>query len=345
MSKRAWPLILVSLLGYGCDNGPSGKPFHYPLDTTLHFDDVQLKATHNSYHIETSDLPEWQYTMKPLDEQLDRQGVRSVELDLNYLLDDDNKGGYHFEVYHVVLADQGTTCLLFVDCLRAIAEWSHRYPGHLPIYIQMEPKSGFDKATPEQVFGDLEAAILRVFPRRRIVTPDEIRGDAPSLGAALAANRWPTLDRLRGRVMFGFDNHTDVRRDYTHGLQNLDGRLAFVDSDPGDPFAALAIRNDPVQDAAGIEAALAAHLLVRTRSDSDANQARANDPTLLVAALASGAHFISTDFPAPVEGLLYHVDIPEGSPARCNPRTAPADCTPLALEDPAFVGSAGDVAP
>jgi hypothetical protein len=41
-----------------------------------------------------------------------------------------------------------------------------------------------------------------------------------------------------------------------------------------------------------------------------------------------------------MNGLAYVVQIPDGTPARCNPVTAPADCTPLALEDPAFVGSA-----
>src|SRR6266542_912832 len=280
--------------------------------------------------------------MKPLDVQLDQEGVRSVELDLHYLLDDDQKG-HHFEVYHVVLADQGTTCQQLTDCLQVIKKWSDAYPGHLPIYIQMEPKEGFDKATPlEQIFGDLEAAIERVFPRRRILTPDELRGTAATLPAALAAaGGWPTLDKLRGRVMFGFDNRTEIRAAYTHGLQDLSGRLVFVDSDPGDPFAALTIQNDPVVNAVQIEAALGAHMLVRTRADSDGDQARADDRTLLEAALGIGAHFVSTDFPAPVDGLVYYFEIPDGTPARCNPRTAPAECTALAIEDPAFVGSGG----
>ncbi len=112
--------------------------------------------------------------------------------------------------------------------------------------------------------------------------------------------------------MFGFDNRTEIRAAYTHGLQDLSGRLVFVDSDPGDPFAALTIQNDPVVNAVQIEAAL-----------------------------GIGAHFVLTDFPAPVDGLVYYVEIPDGTPARCNPRTAPAECTALAIEDPAFVGSGG----
>jgi hypothetical protein len=329
-------VLTVFLVVAGC-GGPAGKPYHYPLDTVLRFDDVQVKATHNSYHIETSDLAEWSYTMQPLGVQLDRQGVRSIELDLHYLDNQDGKG-WHFEVFHVVLADQGTTCQQFTDCLQAVKDWSDRYPGHVPIYIELEPKEGFDRAPPETVFSELEREILRVWPKRRIITPDEIRGAAPTLPAALASG-WPTLDRLRGRVLFAFDNRAQVRSDYTRGLANLDGRLCFVDSDPTDPFGAISIQNDPMVDADAIAAALAAHLLVRTRSDVDGVQARAGDLSVAEAAFAVGAHFVSTDFPAAVAGLDYVVEVPGGTPARCNPKTAPAHCTSLAIEDPAFVGS------
>ena len=327
-------LLALALLTVGCSR-QGGKPFVYPLDGELRFDDVQLKATHNSYHVETSDIPEWEYTMQPLDVQLAAEGVRSLELDLHYLLNDDGKG-YHFEVYHVIAADQGTTCQLFVDCLRAIKGWSDRYPGHLPLYLEPEPKDGFVDAMAEQNFADLEREILSVFPRERVITPDEIRSGAATLPEALA-NGWPTLGQLRGRVIFAFDNRDDLRQLYTHDLQDLNGRLCFVDSDPTDPFGAITIQNDPVADAAAIQAALAAHLLVRTRCDEDGDQARADDLSLFNAALATGAQFISTDFPAPVTGLAYYITIPDGTPARCNPITAPPDCTSLDVENPRFV--------
>ena len=133
-------LICFVLLALGC--GSPGKAYQYPLDDVLRLDEVQVKGTHNSYHVQTTDIPEWEYTLAPLDVQLDRQVVRQVELDLNWVQDDEGDG-YHFEVYHVPLADEGTTCRLLTDCLTAIAQWSAQYPGHLPIYIQMEPKSGF----------------------------------------------------------------------------------------------------------------------------------------------------------------------------------------------------------
>ena len=47
----------------------------------------------------------------------------------------------------------------------------------------------------------------------------------------------------------------------------------------------------------------------------------------LLAALASGAQWVSTDYPVPnpAFGTGYQVMIPGGMPARCNPISAPAD--------------------
>ena len=52
----------------------------------------------------------------------------------------------------------------------------------------------------------------------------------------------------------------------------------------------------------------------------------------LVAALATGAHFISSDFPADPGGGDYWFDVPFGNPSRCNPVTAPIGCTPADIE-------------
>ena len=46
------------------------------------------------------------------------------------------------------------------------------------------------------------------------------------------------------------------------------------------------------------------------------------------------AHLVSTDYPAKVDGLEYWVDIPGGTPARCNPITAPNWCQSTDIEDP-----------
>ena len=76
-------------------------------------------------------------------------------------------------------------------------------------------------------------------------------------------------------------------------------------------------------------------MLVRVFADSatDTADERASGRD---AALASGAHFLSSDFPVDTSaGEAFR--IPEGAPVGCNPVTAPAECTAVALEDPTFV--------
>jgi hypothetical protein len=326
-------LIVTVWLLSGC--GDVGKPFHYPADGALHFNQVQVLATHNSYHVETpgNTLPDWAYSEPPLDVQLDQEGVRSLELDLNW------EGNSHFEVYHITAADELSNCKVFVDCLKTIWKWSARYPGHLPIYVQMEPKSGFRGLDPEAYFAALEREILSVWPREQILTPVDLQGTAPTLRDAVKSGGWPTLGALRGKIMFGFDNTDAVRAAYTHNLADLNGRMIFVDSRPGDPFAAVAIINDPIGGGADIQTALQANLLVRTMADASLMMLQAGNTTVRDAAIASGAHFVSTDYPVPTSDVAYSVTLPGGTPARCNPITAPADCTSLAVENPAFVGS------
>jgi Phosphoinositide phospholipase C, Ca2+-dependent len=97
----------------------------------------------------------------------------------------------------------------------------------------------------------------------------------------------------------------------------------FVDSAESDPLAAVIIANDPT-DRSRIDAAARAGFLVRTRADESGL------PEQRAAALATGAHALSSDFPTVFA-------IPGGTPSRCNPVTAPAACTSAAIEDPAHL--------
>lgn len=304
---------------------------HLPQDDTLRVHHVQAKGTHNSYHVETpgNRQADWHYTMPPIDTQLDLLGVRQLEIDVHLASLDDE-----FKVFHIQYLDEGTTCATFRDCLGVIGRWSGAHPNHQPLYIQIEPKTGFTTEKADAFFARLEAEILSVLVRERIVTPDEVQGDAPTLGGAVAQRGWPTLGQTRGRIIFAMDDHGDVRAAYTRGSTSLKGRLLFSDSRPGEPLAAVAILNDPVGDAAQIRAALAANMIVRT--DADDLPANADDKSAkarLASALASGATWLSTNFPGPVDFRAYYAIIPGGTPSRCSPVTAPPSCTPLDIDD------------
>ncbi|MBI4957060.1 MAG: hypothetical protein HY908_33910 [Myxococcales bacterium] len=308
--------------------------YPYPLDDVLRFEHLQAKSTHNSYHVETpgNTLEAWHYSHAPLGEQLALQGVRHVEIDVRRDAATDS-----FVVYHLPIVDEQTTCRQFTDCLQALKSWSDGHRAHHPLAVHLESKDG-TQADFEGYFAALHAAILSVWPVGRIVTPALVQGAHASLPEALATDGWPTLGELRGKILFTLDDAGEFRDAYTHGGGDLAGRLIFPNSEPGVPYAGYAVLNDPVAEASAIAAALSAHLLVRTRADGDVVEPLAGDTTRREAALASGAQFVSTDFPVEVPGVAYSVTIPGGTPTRCNPVTAPAGCTSEALEDPAFVG-------
>ncbi|HEX4514642.1 MAG TPA: Ca2+-dependent phosphoinositide-specific phospholipase C [Polyangiaceae bacterium] len=305
---------------------------HLPLDGVLRISDVQALGTHNSYHVESpgNTVPDWHYTMPALGAQLDL-GVRQLELDIHFF------DQQPLQVFHIGALDGMTTCFLFHDCLLAIATWSSAHVGHAPLYIQIEPKTGFPDASTsdagadnDQYFAEVESEILSVFVRERIITPDEVQAGGASLGQTVSTVGWPTFATTRGRVLFTFDNDDSVRAAYSRNQTSLANRLLFVDSAPGDPIAAVTILNDPIVDAPKITAALAAHMIVRVTADDPAADPTTNAATL-DASLAVSATWISTNFPAPTTDGGYYGFLPDGSP-RCNPATAPAQCAQTDIE-------------
>jgi len=325
MRRGGWGVLVLLLLLCACgsDDDPS---FEYPLDDTLTFHHLQAKGTHNSFHIAPEDpaTEDWMYTHLPLDEQFGIQGVRQVELDLNI-----DPFEERFDVYHFIRVDEETTCALLTDCLRDMKRWSDANPAHHPIVAMLELKDGFDAAYQDRFFELLELEILSVWPIERIVTPDRIRGDDATIAEAVATRGWPSLGELRGGVLFLLLDDGDHRRVYTHEDTSLDGRLAFVTVDLGAPYAAVTKVDNPISGAAEIDAAVGAGMLIRTRIDRVGATGPEIDPERFDAALAGAAHFLSTDAP--------DTALPGGSPSRCNPVTAPAECTAEAIEDPAFV--------
>jgi calcium-dependent phosphoinositide phospholipase C len=335
--------ILAGCGGDSTTSGTTGTPdagptFHYAHDDTLRLNQFQAKGTHNSYHIAQPEaIKALAYTHAPLDVQFREEGVRQIELDTHY-----NYQKEVYEVYHLGTIDEGTTCRLFVDCLKTIKTWSDANPAHLPIFIQIEPKDSPTKDESEDLFKRLEDEVLSVFPKERVVTPDSVRGSAKSVREGLAANGWPTLGEVRGKIIFFVDNSTGFREYYTHENKDLEGRLMFIDGEVDSPWAGVILANTPDTDAAKIAAALKANLIVRTRADGDNEEPYAGDTTHRDEAIASGAQMISTDYPVAVKGVpamgaAYVVEIPEGTPARCNPVTAPKECASKDIEDPQFM--------
>ena len=323
------------------DGGPPGidasfdRPdadVRHPLDDVLRLNHLQAEGTHNSYHLRPvpDTIPDWDVDMAPLGVQLGEQGVRKVELDLHWDAD-----LQRFRVFHVPLLDERTTCALFLDCLVELRRWSDAHPGHHPIFVMIEPKDSVAGALILERMSAMEAEIRAVFQDELLVTPDLVRGDAASLDEAVTTTGWPTLGEVRGRTMFFLNCAREWCVSYADVGAGLEGRLIFADSEPGDRWSAVRIMNTPGPD---VRAAVEAGYFVRTRAVSIVDALSNDRPTLeadLAAALDTGAHVISGDVPAPRPDVPFFVEMPGGTPSRCNPITAPPECTSLSIEDPA----------
>jgi hypothetical protein len=242
-----------------------------------------------------------------------------------------------FEVLHERFVDPESTCPLLAECLEAVAAWSDAHPGHHPAFFHIEPKDAEDCAVSplhciEGHYDVLDTEIRSVLEagRDRLLTPDEVQGGAATLREAVEGIGWPALRKHRGQLVFLLHNHGHHRDNYVgrlpDGTPSLGGKAMFVEGqlDPAAPYAAVtAIMsiNDP--NDARIPEAVRAGFLVRTYPGADEYDV----------ALASGAHMISTNWPCPRnDGEGRCLEIPGGSPLRCNPISARPSCRAGKLE-------------
>ena len=313
-------------------------------DGALRVNQLQALGTHNSYHQyplpPIDGIQQLQYFEDPLDVQLQSQGVRQFELDVHVNI----APAGTFSVLHIQGIDENTTCKAFVDCLTTIKTWSDAHSQHIPIGIQLELKNA-DIALANLPYrpwvaadlDTLDATIRSVFGANDLLTPDDLRGTHATLPEAIATSGWPTLDASRGKAIFVMDNSGTFRTWYRTGHDALQDRVIFTNADPGAADAAFIKRNDPTGEFADIQSLIAQGYITRTRADGDTVEARANDTTKRDAAFASGSTWVSSDFVVPgrsfaIFGTPYVVQLPGGTPARCNPINSPSWCTSALIE-------------
>ena len=298
------------------------------------------------------------YTHAPLTTQLAR-GVRTFELDIfadptggrfaNPLLPEllyldvarptgmDEPG---MKVVHIQDIDYRSTCPTLVACLGELRAWSDANPDHLPIVINLELKDDelpapfngtpiveFDATQLDAVDAEITSVL-----GDRLITPDDVRGDAPDLRTAVTTEGWPSVAESRGRFLFFMDN-SNTRDLYLQGHPSLEGRVMFTSSGEGQPDGAVLKENDP-GDGTRIRSLVEQGYLVRTRADADVVSPNAATRDV---ALASGAQIVHTDFP-PGESHArtgYVVSFGTRVAARCNPvLTSPGTCAPPVAVEP-----------
>lgn len=335
---------------------------------------VQVIGTHNSYHLAPApgvlgliaaaspkQAKALDYTHRPLAEQFSRLGIRQIELDVfadprggrfaepsarKALLalgkdpgpDPDPAGALRrpgMKVLHVPDVDFRTTAPTLVDALAQVRDWSKAHPRHVPLFVLVELKEQPGAPFDGPALDALDAEIRSVFAPAGFLAPDAVRGDSATLPDALRRRGWPTLDAARGKVLFALDNTDAVRDRYLAGHPALQGRVMFASVAESHPAAAWMKVNDAVGDFDRIRHLVRSGFLVRTRADADTAEARANDPSRRDRALASGAQFVSTDYPEPDPRLSpYRVGLPGGVVARANPVSGDPSLAGLDLETP-----------
>jgi Phosphoinositide phospholipase C, Ca2+-dependent len=355
-----------------------------PAQRPLRMNEIQVIGTHNSYHRELSPAeraahdavyggaPIYEgflaYSHASLPNQLGRQGVRGLELDLY----PDPEGGLYanpllrrrlaagplmdrewhrpgVKVQHTHDLDYNSTCVRLVSCLRHVRRWSRANRGHVPLLVMLELKGTDPVAGPaggvvvppwnRAALNGLDAEIRSVFRPDELITPDDVRRPGLTLNRSVLRRGWPPLRRARGQVVFLMDNDPGpVSAAYLSGRPNLEGRVLFTNARPGARDAAFVKRNEPTGAAnlRRIRRLVRANYLVRTRSDVPLATVTSGDRSQLRAALESGAQLVSTDFPEVGMSARYDRDyvaaLPAGGPARCNPVIRPRGCRSGRLE-------------
>ncbi len=280
----------------------------FPLNSDIRYNQIQVVATHNSYH-KRPDRLRWLmvaifenrkeadallYEHRPLTDQLN-SGVRSFELDVRR-----RKGA--FEITHVPLVDDGATAPDFKKALKEVNDWSDSHPKHIPITIMLELKQDWTILDPalekynKRVLDDLERTIGDVF-KDKMLTPDDVRGKSETLEKAVLTKGWPRVKDIPGKVivvLLNIEKGDKPQVQYSSYAENnpsLKGRLMFICSEPGTESAAF-IKRDKA-NSKEFHAMIKRNYIIRSRIDKNLIA----DEKLRETAIASGAQHLATDFP------------------------------------------------
>lgn len=310
------------------------------VSNDLKMNQLQYLSSHNSYRKHTDkkiyafvttlsellpyNLIEWEYDHVDIYTQMEKYGVRHLELDIY----GDKKGGRFYnragykltgrdaasniealkqpglKVMHIPDLDCETNYYTFIEALKDIKRWSDDYPNHLPIYVMIEPKTqtvgevitflDFVTAEPwdDKNIASIENEILQIFPRQQIIAPDDIRRNHTTLREAVLKDGWLTIGEARGKIMFMFDSD-DVGKKYRGSQSSLEGKLIFTNSNAENPDAAYMQRNDPFDEE--IPSLIQQGFMVRSMIGG-VYEARSGDYSKWEKGKAVGSQFLSTDY-------------------------------------------------
>lgn len=180
----------------------------------LALNDVQMKGSHNSYRAAES-----------LTTQLETFGIRALELDIHAKHDPLGRpapGDWY--VYHWWPFDMRTSCATLSQCFAEIRAFHEARPGHEILSLWIDLKEGWSAGHRPADFDEL---IVREFGRDAVFGEADLaeRCPGPTLQASVTGDcGWPTLEDLRGRILFVFTGDEQAMAEYRAASAR---RLAF----------------------------------------------------------------------------------------------------------------------
>jgi hypothetical protein len=235
------------------------------------------------------------------------------------------------KLFHVQDLDFQSHYLLFADGLKALKTWSDQNPNHSPVFVLINAKDGNIPGTqPTLPFSataldSIDLEIRTFLGLDKLITPDMVREDYETLERAILDGNWPLLDEVRGRFLFVLDENEIKIDRYLTQKPELKDAVLFVNKKEGNSTAAFRIINDPIKNEDYIRDLVKKGYIIRTRADSDTQEARVESYSKFEKAKSSGAQVISTDYyqPSTFFPSNYQVNFEGGGFERQNPVLIP----------------------
>ncbi len=236
------------------------------------------------------------FEMDTFTEQLE-QGVRNLEIDIETV---DDKGDVSFIVTHDPILDNVSSAHNFAKGLEEIAMWSDNNPGHLPVYLLIEPKGDVPSINNMKNFSleyvlELDK-VLRQVLGDRLLTPAQAMGEYESFEEMRKGDGWPALTQAAGKIIVLMHpcgvTQPYIDTDTSIKTQAMFPMLRFGDIDK--TYASFILDNDPASAKENNKKTVDENnLMVRTRADdypdfSDERYKSADN---------CGSHIITTDYP------------------------------------------------
>ncbi|MBR2875758.1 MAG: hypothetical protein IKC01_01325 [Clostridia bacterium] len=285
--------------------------------------EIAVLGTHNSYQtlateqtrflmniIDTITLKKlglntFDFKMDTLTEQLE-MGIRNVEIDIETL---DKNEKIEFKVTHNSFIDNASSAYDFEKAMQEIKLWSDNNPGHIPVFIIIEPKSfvievnGMKKFSLEYA-GELEKVLVDTLGDS-LLTPADMLRDYSSFKEMRENDDWLTLEETQGKIMVLLHD-CDVTESYIALDESVKTQKMFPMlryDDRNETYTSFILENDPWNaESRKAESIDECNLIVRTRADKYPDYSAERYEVTE----NCGSQLITTDFPEKTEGGEEH---------------------------------------